>query len=575
MPRLEDLSWNQLVEELRELAKHRPSGGEPEDAPEVVLHDLFVHQVELEMQNRELRDAQQQLESSRARYADLYDFAPVGYLTIDASERIQEINLTGAALLGRNRADIIGKPFLAVVPLHDRTTRFHDHVRRCIDGRCRVDDEIELRPGGRPPMLLHMTSAPMLGGDGRAVACRTALVDVTDRRRAERAEADAQMKEQFLGTVSHELRTPLTAITGWASLLEMRERAEGGIDRTTLRHGLEVIVRNASLQSRLIEDLLDVSRILAGKLRVEARPVDVEPLVRAAVDGLRPAAQAKGVTLSAAVAPGTLVFGDAVRLTQVLSNLLNNAVKFTPTGGRVEVETRAEHGRVRLVVRDTGCGIAKDDLPHVFERFKQVDSSTTRTAGGLGLGLAIVEHIVRAHGGDVSASSLGLGHGTTLTVHLPAAHPAKRSDHAFAPRAGDACSLEGCRVLCVDDDVDVLEVMAMQLSERGAVVETARSAAEAMTSLRASTPDVVVSDIGLPVQDGYALVHEIRTMPGDVARVPAIAVTAYAGAASEQRAREAGFQGFLSKPLAPDALVHAVASLAGSSGRGCPPPAGR
>jgi CheY-like chemotaxis protein len=257
------------------------------------------------------------------------------------------------------------------------------------------------------------------------------------------------------------------------------------------------------------------------------------------------------------------VLGDGVRLTQVLANLLNNALKFTPTGGRITVELAGDEERVRLVVRDTGHGIARQELPDVFKRFKQVDSSTTRAAGGLGLGLAIVEGIVRAHGGDVSASSPGPGFGATFTVHLRRVSHAEESQSTAAPPGHDRDSLQGCEILCVDDDTDALEVMTLVLQGHGAAVRTARSVAEAMAALTASTPDVVVSDIGLPVRDGYALVHQIRTLPGGAARVPAIAVTAYAGAASEQHAREAGFQSFLCKPVRPEALVRAVASVVG------------
>lgn len=568
MRRLEELTWNELADELRQLAEHRPAQDGGREDPRVVLHDLFVHQVELEMQNRELRDAQQQLEASRARYVDLYDFAPVGCLTLGPDERIQEINLSGAALVGRDRAEIVGRPFLGVVPLGDKTNVFHDHIRRCMSTRRRVDDEIEFLPSGRPAMTLHMTSAPMLNAQSGVVGCRMALTDVTDLRRAERAEAEAKMKDDFLGTVSHELRTPLTAILGWTRVLQKRELAGEESDRELLRHALDVIMRNATFQGRLIEDILDVSRILAGKMRLELSPLDLEPLVRACVDGLRPSAQAKGIALSATVAPGSFVLGDRARLMQVLTNLSSNALKFSPPGARIDVEVTAGQDRVRLVVRDTGRGIAEQDLPHIFERFKQVDSSTTRTAGGLGLGLAIVDHIVRAHGGDVAATSPGLGLGATFTVRLRKADRAEDSELEAAPLAPERDGLEGCTILCVDDDLDALEMMALVLREQGAVVTTARSAAEAMALLTASPPDAVVSDIGLPLQDGFALLRQIRALPGETAHVPAIAITAYAGTATEQHAREAGFQRFVCKPVQPDTLVRVVASiLRGDDGR--------
>jgi len=560
MQHLEDLTWNQLVEELRALADHEPSADGPKDDPRVVLHNLFVHQVELEMQNRELRDSQQRLEASRARYADLYDFAPVGCLTVGTDERIQEINLTGAALLGRDRDEIIGKPFLVVVTVRDGAMALHEHFRSCFEGRCRVDAEIEFVPKGRGAMLLHLTSVPLFDPDGEAFACRVALTDVTDRRRADLAEADARMKDEFLATVSHELRTPLASIAGWSQIVLDRDRSDVELDRGMVRRGLEVIARNAATQSRLIEDILDASSILVGKLRVERKPMDLEPLVRAVVENLRPATEAKGVVLSVDVAPDALVSGDGVRVTQVLSNLLNNSLKFTPSGGSIEVRVTTEPDFVLVVVRDTGCGIAEQDLPHVFERFRQVDSSIARTTGGLGLGLAIVDHIVRAHGGSVAASSLGLGLGPTFSVRLRRAVGAPVEERAAPPSSAED-SLEGRKVLCVDDDADLLEVLSLILGERGAVVSTARSAAEALAFLSSSTADVVVSDVGLPVMDGFALMRQIRALPGDAARIPAIALTAYASAATEERAREAGFQGVLGKPIALEELVHSIANV--------------
>jgi PAS domain S-box-containing protein len=560
MKRLEELSWNELVDELRELAQYKPGPGELHDDPRVVLHNLLVHQVELEMQNRELRDAQERLETSRARYADLYDFAPVGCLTIDDEGRIQEINLTGAALLGRDRADIIGRKFLGVVPPRDKAIEFHDHLRRCMDERSRVDMEIEFAPKGRAPILLHVTSAPMIDAGGKVVACRTALTDVTDRRRAEHAEADSRMKEEFLGTISHELRTPLTAILGWANVLQVREQRDGQIDGGLLRHALEVIARNSLMQNRLIEDILDVSRILAGKLRVDLHPVDMNALVLAAVESVRPGAQAKGIALSVSVASNAIALGDGVRLTQVLTNLLGNALKFTETGS-IDVIVTTEADFVRTIVRDTGRGIAGHELPHVFERFKQVDSSTTRTAGGIGLGLAIVDHIVRAHGGHATAASPGLGLGAEFSVRIHRANRAEVGDIMPVQPSRGAESLDGRVVLCVDDDADALEVMAFVLQERGAQVHTAGSAFEALEVFAASTPDVVVSDIGLPAEDGFALMSRIRSLPGDAARVPAIALTAYADASSAQRALEAGFQDFLCKPIVPETFVSAVASV--------------
>jgi PAS domain S-box-containing protein len=558
---LEGLTWNQLVEELRGLASQKPRVDESKDEPRVVLHNLFVHQVELEMQNRELRDAQQRLETSRARYADLYDFAPVCCLTMGPDERVQEINLSGAALLGRPRAEIVGKPFLAVVPIRENGTVFHDHVRRCLEGRTRTEAEIEFLPKGRASRFLHITSEPVIDTYGTAVACRMALTDLTDRRRAELAEANARMTDQFIGTVSHELRTPLTAILAWATLLRAPTTP---VSPAVLDHGLEVIARNAAIQGRLIEDILDVSSILAGKLRVDLVSTHLEPLVRATVDSARPAAAARQISLSVSFASERVdVLGDTVRLQQVLANLLNNSIKFTPPGGTIDVSVATEDAFVRIVVRDTGRGIAPEDLPHVFERFNQVDSSTTRNASGLGLGLAIVEHIMAAHGGNVVASSPGLGLGAAFAVRLRRANTASEAPAAPVPSPAD--SLAGVAIVCVDDDADGLEVMTIVLRERGAVVRTARSASEALALLAEATPDVLVSDIGLPGEDGYALMKQVRALPGDAGRVPTIALTAYSDAASAERIRNAGFQLHVGKPIALDAFVRAIATVARDS----------
>jgi CheY-like chemotaxis protein len=340
-----------------------------------------------------------------------------------------------------------------------------------------------------------------------------------------------------------------------------------------VRRGLEIIERNASLQARLIDDILDVSRILAGKLRVDVRPLDLEPLVRQAVESLRPATEAKGIALSTSVEPGSVVLGDASRLTQVLTNLLNNSLKFTARAGAIDVIVTTEDDWIRVIVRDTGRGIAPHDLTRVFERFQQVDGSPTRTAAGLGLGLAIVDHIVRAHGGDVVATSPGLGLGAAFTVRLRRARRAVTVPPREATLPSlDQISLEGCKILCVDDEPDALEVICAVLEERGAVVSQARTAAEARDVIAQSTPDVVVSDIGLPLEDGCALMLQIRSLPGDVSRVPAIALTGYAGAFTAGRALDAGFNMFLCKPIEAAALVRAVASIFGRQGRRDPAP---
>jgi len=391
------------------------------------------------------------------------------------------------------------------------------------------------------------------------------------RERAARAEAEAanRAKDEFLATLSHELRTPLTAILGWARLLRA-----GGLTQAALEGGLETIERNASAQSQLIDDLLDVSRIITGQLRLDLRPVEIGRILAAAVDTVRPAAQAKNILIGAELeaAAGPLL-GDAVRLQQVAWNLLSNAVKFTPKGGSVEVRLGRRGSHVEFEVADTGQGIDAEFLPHVFERFRQADGTSTRRHGGLGLGLAIARHLVELHGGTISAESHGGGRGTTFKVSLPVTEtPAAGRGAAAAPpervraKVPPVCSaeLDGLGVLVVDDETDTRELIAFTLSRCGAEVRTAASAAAALEALEQWAPDVLISDIGMPGMDGYEFIRRVRgSGPGAKAQTPAVALTAYAAVEDRLRALSAGFQTHLAKPLDPSELVVVVATLAG------------
>jgi PAS domain S-box-containing protein len=406
--------------------------------------------------------------------------------------------------------------------------------------------------------------------------------DTTERRRihevlslrAEELERANRIKDEFLATLSHELRTPLTAVLGWARLLRSGQLDEAGRVRA-----LQIIERNAEAQVKLIEDLLDVSRIITGKLRLEVQPVALAPVVETVVGGLRPAAEAKSLRLEALldrdVGP---VRGDATRLQQVVTNLLSNAIKFTPSGGSVEVRLERGGSGARLVVRDTGVGISAESLPHIFERFHQADSSNTREHSGLGLGLAIVRHLVESHGGTVYAESQGEGLGAVFTVELPpAAEPgpqaAPRRPELFSGHArstfsegelfGDPCALEGVSVLLVEDEPDTRELLKAILEGCGAAVTEAGSADEALAALEGARPDVLVSDIGMPGENGYELIRRVRALPAERGgRVPAVALTAYAGGKDRRRALLAGFHTHLAKPVEPDELLAVVASLA-------------
>jgi signal transduction histidine kinase/CheY-like chemotaxis protein len=389
------------------------------------------------------------------------------------------------------------------------------------------------------------------------------------REQAARADAERanRTKDEFLATLSHELRTPLTAILGWARLLRT-SKFEG----EQLVRALETIERNARSQSQLIDDLLDVSRIITGKLRIDAQPIELVPIVEAAIDSIRPAAEAKSIRFEVALDPAAgRVSGDADRMQQVVWNLFSNAVKFTPEGGRVEVRLERVDSHTRISVADTGAGIDAKFLPFIFDRFRQADGSTTRKHGGLGLGLAIVRHLVELHGGEVSVHSDGVERGSTFRVVLPLLESGANggasttADAAPAvvevePAAAVASPLEGLCVLVVDDEADTRDWIAAVLRRNGAAVRSCGSAAEALRLLDAWEPDILVSDIGMPREDGYSLIRKVRNS-GAGSRVPAVALTAYASAEDRARALEAGFQEHLVKPVEPERLVAAIAGI--------------
>jgi PAS domain S-box-containing protein len=409
-------------------------------------------------------------------------------------------------------------------------------------------------------------------------------IDVTARKRAEEertlllareqqarreAEAANRAKDEFLATVSHELRTPLNAIYGWARLLQM-----GDLDRETVASAYETIGRNAKAQAQLIDDLLDVSRIIAGKLRLDVRSIELRPVIEAAIETVQPAADAKGITLQSIfderIGP---ISGDPDRLQQVVWNLLSNAIKFTPTGGRVEIGVDQIDSAVQIHVRDTGIGIPPEFLPYVFDRFRQAEGASTRLYGGLGLGLAIVRHLVELHGGTVSANSAGEGRGATFTVTLPLKappaasldpemkHPSEEGVFPLHP----ALTLNGIEILLVDDEADARQLLTLILQKAGARVITVSSVQEAIDRLKRNKPDLLISDIEMPGEDGYSLIRRVRAQEAERGErsVPTVALTAYAGRADRRRALMAGFQKHIPKPVDPARLVAVVASLVG------------
>jgi PAS domain S-box-containing protein len=406
--------------------------------------------------------------------------------------------------------------------------------------------------------------------DKRAREERERLLEAAQKARAD-AEAANRLKDEFLATLSHELRTPLNAILGWARIL-----SSGPVDPEDLREGLAAIDRNARVQVQIIEDLLDVSRIISGTLRLDVQRVNMVEVIDAAIAAVTPAAEAKGVRLKKVLDPlAGPVSGDPARLQQVVWNLLSNAVKFTPKGGRVRVLLERVNSHVEVSVIDTGAGIYPDFLPHVFERFRQADSSTTRRHGGLGLGLAIVKQLTELHGGTVRAKSPGEGQGATFTVTLPIAvvHPDLPEREKPRPRemeAEDYCqggALKGLKVLVVDDEPDARQLIRRVLVECEAEVALASSAAEALELVESFEPSVIVSDIGMPGEDGYDFIRQVRARCS-AKELPAAALTAFARVEDRKRALRAGFQTHVAKPVDPEELTAVIASLAGRTGGG-------
>jgi PAS domain S-box-containing protein len=420
--------------------------------------------------------------------------------------------------------------------------------------------------------------APILHESGELRGFAKIVRDLTERQRAalerEQLYAQAQqanrLKDEFLGTVSHELRTPLNAILGWAHLLELKGL---DLDESRQRRAVRTIARNAEIQVQLVDDLLDVSRIISGKMRLQIRATNLSEVLFAAVDAVRPAATAKNVELRLSVDPSSpTIAADADRLQQIVWNLLSNAIKFTPPGGLVYLWAHQSDGATEIVVRDNGPGMAPEVVPFVFERFRQADSSTTRRQGGVGLGLAIVRHLVELHGGSVDAASEGPGKGSTFTVRLPAAVvPVPPGVGAASPPVAPPLPVElpllkNVHVVIVDDDADTREVLSTVLTQVGADVAALDSAARALEHIERRIPDVIVADIGMPDEDGYAFIQKVRRATADRGgRAPAIALTAYARREDRERALAAGYQLHLSKPSNPSAVVHAVARLVSAS----------
>jgi len=541
------------------------------DDEDVRLAQAFADQAALALANARLYRAAR---TSESQYRSLLEGSIQG-IYIERDMLIVFANRAVARMFGYEAPDALTGM--------DVGGLFAPEERAAIEARSeawRRGDAVPARYVGRglradgEHIWIEALASPVSWDGGAAVL--TTLFDVTDRRRAEdaraallalerkaRTEAEAanRAKDDFLATLSHELRTPLNAILGWAQLLRT-----GDLPPDKAGRAVETIARNAQLQVQLVEDLLDVSRIITGKLHLEIRAVELPAVVEATVESARPAAELKGIRLGAVLDRSLPVLpGDPERLQQILYNLLSNAIKFTPAAGHVEVRLERMARHARLTVADTGIGIDPDFLPHVFDRFRQGDPTSTRRHRGLGLGLAIVRHLVALHGGSVRADSPGDGKGATFIVDLPLQQPERPLAEPDPETAIDRLpSLVGVRVLVVDDEPDMRDLVTAILEQQGAAVRGALSASEALRALDQFAPDVLLCDIGMPGEDGYALIREIRAREADGGRhLAAVALTAYARPEDRTRALVAGFHAHLAKPVQPEELTVVVASLAG------------
>ena len=535
----------------------------------------------------------QNADDARALLAAVVESSEDAIITKTLDGIITFWNGAAERLLGYTAGEAIGQPITLLIPPDRRAEEEHIIRNLRTGNRIAHYETVRITKGGRP-IDVALTISPIRDRDGRIVGASKIMRDVTERKRIERslqellaernslleseraarsqAERLSATKDDFLALLSHELRTPLHAILGWTQILR---RTSTPAD---LKNGLEVIERNVRAQNQLVEDLLDITRITAGQMRLDVQPLMPFGLVQAAVDSVRPAADARGVRVESILDPAAgPVSGDAYRLQQVVWNLVSNAIKFTPKGGHAQVILQRTDSQVEIKVADSGIGIHADFLPHVFERFRQADASRTRSHGGLGLGLAIVKRIIELHGGTATVSSDGEGRGATFTVSLPLSvirqSPLKQEAH---PRLSQAASvplasadLSSLTVLVVDDDLDSLDFIRRILGDEGATVVTARSAAEALAIIDRQRPDVFISDIGMPETDGYELMRKVRSLqPGLGARFPGIALTAFARTEDRTRALLAGFVAHVAKPVESAELIATIAAVTGRTGAG-------
>ena len=523
---------------------------------------------------------QSRLRISELRYRRLFEAARDGILILDAvTLKITDVNPFMTELLGYSHVEFLGKELWEIGLFSDKEASREAFKKLQRTGYLRYED-LPLQATNGKLRDVEFVSNVYEEDSHQVIQCN--IRDITDRKRAEkertvllaaaqsaRAEADSanDVKDEFLATLSHELRTPLTSILGWSHLL-----TGGKLDKQQTARAIETIARNARAQGRLIDELLDISRIMTGKLCLDLRAVNLASLIQAVVDDERPAADARSINLKAAlnseIGP---ILGDPDRLRQIVWNLITNAIKFTPTGGDVQVRLERNDSHVLITVNDSGQGIATELLPHVFERFRQADSSNTRSNGGLGLGLSIVRQLVELHRGTVTAESSGEDTGTTFRVMLPlpSLHEVPNAAEKTDPKSGRNSpitgqhSLSGLRVLVVDDELDTRELVAALLTTCGAEMVSVGSAAEALDQMERQRFDLLISDIGMPEMNGYDLIATIRQLTEEQGgRTPAVALTAYAGIDDRKRALAAGYEMHIPKPFVAAELISAAIFLA-------------
>jgi PAS domain S-box-containing protein len=537
--------------------------------PEILRSKVAVF-VDLYFKTEEIQEQTQELRRLSRQNQLILNSAAEGVFGVDRAGTSTFVNPAAARMLGCTVPELVGKP------IHDII-----HPAPACDGKCTVmhalrgEERMEIHDGvffksDHTTFPVEFTGSPMLNEQGESLGAVMTFRDVTERREAAQAQENERLyreaqaanraKDEFLATLSHELRTPMTAILGWVRLLRL-----GDLDPESFEMAIDAIERSSGVQAQLIEDLLDVSRIVAGKLRLNIGSVDLRQVIERATETVRHTAEEKHIQLVSET-DGVVAHmpGDANRLQQVVWNLLTNAIKFTPEGGRVEVTLTAEDGIARIKVKDSGQGINPEFLPFVFDRFRQANSSETRAHGGLGIGLAIVRHLAELHGGTVTAASEGLGKGATFTIVLPLTGVDANEEIVHAPPVTEleqapADALHDIDVLLVEDDDDLRALVMTILERSGARVRASSSVREAMGLFRERRPEVIVSDLAMPDEDGFALMQQVREVEGDGAHVPLLALTAFGREEDQERVLAAGFARHLRKPIDPNQLVHAVA----------------